>query len=274
MSNEKLKIYDMNLSVIEEIEVPEFMKCEYRPDVIKKAVTFQQSSKRQPYGADPLAGKRTSAHYHGRRRRERWSMMGRGMSRMARIHGKVGYLLWTARFVPQARKGRRVHPPKAEKVWIKKINKKELLLALKSALSATRNIKLLLKRGHKISENFNLTLPIVFEDKIENLKKTKDVLELIKKIGLEKEVERCKKVKIRSGKGKIRGRKYKKKKGILFIVSGNCDLIKAARKIAGVDVITADEIKDNIELLAPGAQAGRLTIISKSALLKLNEILK
>ncbi|MBU5678577.1 MAG: 50S ribosomal protein L4 [Candidatus Aenigmatarchaeota archaeon] len=274
MSEKKIKIYDINGNVKEEIELPEFMKFDYRPDVIKKVVTFQQSSKRQPYGADPLAGKRTSAHYHGRRRRERWSMMGRGMSRMARIHGKVGYLIWTARFVPQARKGRRAHPPKSEKVWIKKINKKELLIAIKSALAALRNIKLLKLRGHKIDENFSYDIPIIFEDSIENMKKTKEVVELIKKIGLEKEIERCKEVKERSGKGKSRGRRYKKKKGILFIVSSDCNLIKAGRKIAGVDVIKVDEIKDNLELLAPGSRAGRLAILSKSALLKLHEILK
>ncbi|MEM5812795.1 MAG: 50S ribosomal protein L4 [Candidatus Aenigmatarchaeota archaeon] len=274
MAEEKIKVYDINGNFKEEMELPEFMKSEYRPDVIKKVVTFQQSSKRQPYGADPLAGKRTSAHYHGRRRRERWSMMGRGMSRMARIHGKVGYLLWTARFVPQARKGRRAHPPKSEKVWIKKINKKELLLALRSALAATRNIKLLKLRGHKIDESFKYDLPIIFEDSIEILKKTKDVVALLKKIGLDKEIERCKEVKVRSGKGKSRGRRYKKKKGILFIVSGDCDLIKASRKIAGVDVVKVDDLKDNIELLAPGSKAGRLTILSKSAFLKLCDILK
>ncbi|MEM7816371.1 MAG: 50S ribosomal protein L4, partial [Candidatus Aenigmatarchaeota archaeon] len=252
---DKIKIYDINGNVKEEIELPEFMKFDYRPDVIKKIITFQQSSKRQPYGADPLAGKRTSAHYHGRRRRERWSMMGRGMSRMARIHGKVGYLLWTARFVPQARKGRRAHPPKSEKIWAKKINKKELLIAIKSALAAMRNIELLKLRGHKIDENFSYDVPIIFEDSIENLKKTKEVVELIKKIGLEKEIERCKEVKERSGKGKSRGRRYKKKKGILFIVSCDCNLIKASRKIAGVDVVKVDDIKDNVELLAPGSRA-------------------
>lgn len=274
MDEDRIKIYDLNGNLVGEIETPEFMKCEYRPDVIKKVVTFQQSSKRQPYGADPLAGKRTSAHYHGRRRRERWSMMGRGMSRMARIHGKVGYLLWTPRFVPQARKGRRAHPPKAEKIWTKKINRKELLLAIKSAISAMRDIKLIRKRGHKIDENFAYKTPIVFEDSIENLKKTKEVMELLKKIGLEKEVERCKEVKERSGKGKLRGRRYKKKRGLLFIVSKDCDLIKAARGLAGVDVIKVDEIEDNVELLAPGTHAGRLTIFSKSAIIKLEEILK
>jgi large subunit ribosomal protein L4e len=269
---EKLKVYDIDGNVLEEIEVPEFLRTEYRPEVIKKAVVFSQSSKRQPYGADPLAGKRTSAHYHGRRRRERWSMMGRGMSRMARIHGKVGYLLWRARFVPQAVKGRRAHPPKAEKNWIKKINKKELLLAVKSALSAIRNVNLVKKRGHKFEEN--MTLPIIIDDKIEKIKKTKEVVNILNKLGLAKEIERCKIKKIRSGKGKMRGRRYKKKKGILFIVSEDCDLKKSARKIPGVDVIEAEKIKESIEELAPGAMAGRLTIITKSALQKLSNLLR
>ncbi|MEM7826883.1 MAG: 50S ribosomal protein L4 [Candidatus Aenigmatarchaeota archaeon] len=267
MRDNNAKIYDINGSVKGEIKLPDFFSTEYRPDVIKKAVLAIQSSRRQPYGSDVLAGKRTSAHYHGRRRRERWTMMDRGMSRLARIHGKVGSLIWRARFVPHAVKGRRAHPPKTEKIWERKINKKEMMLAIKSALAAGCNINLIKKRGHKFSGE----LPIIFDTEVESINKTRTIFELLKKVGLEKEIERCKNVKIQGGKAKLRGRKYKKKRGLLIIVSRPCNLVKAAGNLPGVDVAIASEI--DAELLAPGCQAGRLTIFTKPALEYLSKVL-
>src|SRR3989338_4855614 len=111
------KIYDTTGNPLEEIKLPGVFSTPYRPDVIKRAVLAEQSAKRQPYGADPLSGKRTSAHYHGKRK-YRWAMMNKEMARMSRIHGKVGSLHFTARFAPQAVKGRQAHPPKAEKIWL------------------------------------------------------------------------------------------------------------------------------------------------------------
>ncbi|MCD6092396.1 MAG: 50S ribosomal protein L4 [Candidatus Aenigmarchaeota archaeon] len=259
------KIYDLNGNAKEEVKLPKVFDTPYRPDVIKKAVLSLQSSKRQAYGSDVLAGKRTSAHYHGLRR-YRWSMMGRGMSRMARIHGKVGYLLWRARFVPQAVKGRRAHPPKVEKKWEKKINEKEMMLAIRSALAACCNIELIKKRGHV----FDGELPIIFEKEFENLKTTKEVLDVLKKVGIEKELERSKKKKVVAGRGKMRNRKYKKKKGILIVVSKECSLMKAARNLPGVDVLSVEAV--DVESLAPGCHAGRLTIFTKPAIEMLDEV--
>ena len=118
------KLYNIDGTVKEEIQLPEVFSTPVREDVIKRVVLALQANKRQPYGADDLAGKRTSAHYHGRRR-YRFSMMNRSMSRIPRIHGKIGYMAWRARFAPHAVKGRRAHPPKPEKVWSQKVNQKE-----------------------------------------------------------------------------------------------------------------------------------------------------
>ncbi len=46
--------------------------------------------------------------------------------------------------------------------------------------------------------------------------------------------------------------------------------MKAARNILGMDVVKIDSL--NVELLAPGTHPGRLTIWSKSAFDKLEEI--
>ena len=257
------KVYDLEGKEVEEVKLPKVFSYAYRPDIIKKAVLASQANRRQPYGLDPLAGKRTSAHYHGKRK-YRWTMMNKEMARISRIHGKVGYLNFVARFVPQATKGRRAHGPKAEKIWSQKINDKERKTAIKSALAATANMELVKNRGHKIQ---NQMLPIIIVDSAEDIKKTKDVRNFLEKIGLKSELERCAIKKVRAGKGKMRGRKYTKKKGPLIVTSKNCSLLKAARNIAGVDAVAVNNV--NSELLAPGTHAGRLLIITKSALNKL-----
>ncbi|MDP3765100.1 MAG: 50S ribosomal protein L4, partial [Nanoarchaeota archaeon] len=70
--------------------------------------------------------------------------------------------------------------------------------------------------------------------------------------------------KIRAGKGKSRGRKYKKKKGPLVVVSKTDKLSRAVANMTGIDVV---EVKNlNAELLAPGAKAGRLTLWTQAAI--------
>ena len=270
MNGVKAKVFDLNGNAKEEMDLPSVFSTPYRPVLIKRAVHALQSMRRQAYGSDPMAGKRSSAGYHGLRD-NRFTMMNREMARMARIHGRSAsgtYLSYRARNVPQAVKGRKAHPPKAEKNWRQKINYKELLLSLKSALAGTVNPELIKSRGHK----FTGDLPIVVDDEFESLKKTRDVMDFFAKKNLIPEVDRCKNKKVRAGKGTMRGRRYKKKTGILIVVSRDCP-VKAVKNIAGVDVITVDELLAGMdtELLAPGCQAGRLTIYSKSAIKLLGE---
>jgi len=86
---------------------------------------------------------------------------------------------------------------------------------------------------------------------------------------LKEELDRAKKKKIRAGKGKRRGRKYKKKKSALIIVPEKCDLQKAARNIPGIEISLIKNL--NVEKLAPGNNPGRLTIFTKSAVEQLNK---
>src|SRR3989304_5307995 len=142
-----VKIYNLDETIKEEMKLPKVFSHEYRPDVIQRAVLAIQSHNRQPYGNNPLAGKRTSAHYHGFGRGY-GGMKNRETARMARIHGEGSPgLIMTARFVPQARKGRAAHPPKVEKIWSQKLNYKERRLAIKSAIAATALKDLVVKRG-------------------------------------------------------------------------------------------------------------------------------
>ncbi|MCD6241085.1 50S ribosomal protein L4, partial [Candidatus Bathyarchaeota archaeon] len=69
--------------------------------------------------------------------------------------------------------------------------------------------------------------------------------------------------------GKMRGRRYKQAKGPLIIVSESNGIMKAAKNLPGVDVVTVDNL--NVELLAPGTHPGRLTVWTQSAIEKLKE---
>ncbi|NJD75795.1 MAG: 50S ribosomal protein L4 [Candidatus Methanoperedens sp.] len=226
----------------------------YRPDLIKKAVLASQANRQQPYGPHMYAGMRTSA--------EGWGP-GRGVSRVARLKNSSK----SAR-IPQAVKGREAHPPKPETDRTEKINDKERNKAIKSAIAATADPQIVKKRGHQ----FSAQLPLIAVDDLSSLTKTKDVKSFMEAVHVWDDIERAKVKTIRAGKGKLRGRKYKKSKSILIVTAEDKGLIKAARNLSGVDVITHDQL--NAELLAPGSYAGRLTIYTESAISKLEEAIK
>jgi len=171
---------------------------------------------------------------------------------------------WVGAFAPGTVGGRKAHPPKASKNWTKKINKKERRKAIRSAIAATLS-KELVGKNHIIPDNY----PFIIENKLESLKKTKQVRDVLKKIGLGKELERVSEKTIRSGKGKKRGRKYKSKTGPLIIVSKDCNLLKAAKNIAGINVIIVKSL--NAKSLAPSASPGRLAIWTQDAVKELED---
>ncbi|MCZ7398796.1 MAG: 50S ribosomal protein L4 [Candidatus Methanoperedens sp.] len=226
----------------------------YRPDLIKKAVLAAQANRQQPYGPHMYAGLRTSA--------EGWGP-GRGVSRVARL--KNGSK--SAR-IPQAVKGREAHPPKPEKDRTEKINDKERKKAIRSALAATGNLELVTKRGHK----FSAQLPLIAVDNLAALTKTKDVKSFLEAAKVWDDIERAKDTTIRAGRGKLRGRRYKNTKSILIVTAEDNGIAKAARNLAGVDIVIFDQL--NTELLAPGTHAGRLTIFTESAIAKLEEAMQ
>ena len=103
------------------IELPTVFQTPLRPDVIKRAVLAEQSWKRQPKGVSPLAGRLVAV--------ENWGP-GRGAARVPRMKGSRTHSAQRAAFIPMARGGHKAHPPRAEKIIIEKINRKEHKLAL------------------------------------------------------------------------------------------------------------------------------------------------
>ena len=174
-----------------------------------------------------------------------------------------------AAFVPQAIGGRKAHPPRVNTIYHEKINRKERILAIRSAIAATANEELVSQRGHQISELDQI--PFVVDDELETIKRTKETREIFKDLGIMDDIVRAKKGrKIKSGKGKLRGRKYRTPKGPLVVVGSDRGISLGARNHAGVDVVEVNNV--NAELLAPGTQAGRLTIYTKSAIEKLGDL--
>jgi large subunit ribosomal protein L4e len=264
-----VNIYSLNGKVVGKVKLPEVFNTEYRPDLIQRAVVTLQSQRRQPYGVSELAGMQTSAAYFGRRRDAYRMTINRGMSRLPREKTGGGGL-GRVRMVPQSVGGRRAHPSKKEKNFEKKINNKEYKYALKSSLAALTKKELALARGHKVPETIK-EIPLIIEDKFEKLNKTKEVMKVLNAIGLENELSRAKEKKVRAGKGKMRGRKYKKKKSLLIVVNEDKGIISGGRNIPGVDVIKLNDL--NVELLAPGTHAGRLSLWTKGAIENINKII-
>jgi len=112
-------------------------------------------------------------------------------------------------------------------------------------------------RGHKIPKEF----PFVVENKIEGLSKTKEVTNVLEKLGFSDEISRTEKRKIRAGKGRLRGRRYQSKKSLLIVISKDSKIMQSASNIQGVDIVNVRNL--NAELLAPGAKPGRVTLWTK-----------
>ncbi len=235
-----------------------------RPDIVKRAVLSIRSKNRQSYGAQERAGKKHVTRWRKRNNAYR-SQKGRGQARTPRkiMHAR-GMQLWgEGAEAPNTRGGRRAHPPKPEKDFTEEINNKERRKAIRSAITATTKPELV-QEHHR----YDGELPLISEE-LEEIEKTSDLQAHLEELGLEEELERTKRKKVRSGKGKNRGRKYVRRVGPLVVTAENNDITKAASNIPGVEATTVEQL--NAEKLAPSTEPGRLTVWSQNAIEKLEE---
>ncbi|MGI0058480.1 MAG: 50S ribosomal protein L4, partial [Nitrosotalea sp.] len=124
-------------------------------------------------------------------------------------------------------------------------------------------------RGHKVDkiESF----PVVISDQVESVVKSKDLVKVLDALNLSQDVDRLKnRLKGRSGKPSLRGRKTKVGKSILLVVKDSTKLAKAAHSLLGVDAIDVKNL--SVLDLAPGAQPIRLTVFSKGAIEEIAKI--
>ncbi|MEM4326502.1 MAG: 50S ribosomal protein L4 [Candidatus Pacearchaeota archaeon] len=252
---------------LKEIEYPSFFCKEIREDIVSKVLEAKKT--KQLYSPFFLAGKQHSASGKISHRRHVWrSGYGRGISRIPRkiLLRRGNQFNWVGAEVSSTRGGRRAHPPKSSLSKDKKINKKEMKIALQSALSATANKKKILSKYISLCEEDVKNIPIIVESKIVNMK-TRDFVSSLKKILGERLFEiAIKRKKIRKGKGKMRGRKYRKSAGALIVTSSE---EKIKTKLIDSKKVNTLGVQD----LAKGG-LGRIVIYTENAIKELEKRLK
>ncbi len=255
---EKVNVYSLEGKKKGLIDKPKIFELNPRIDLIQAVSANSQSRNKQAQGRDKRAGLRNTA--------EGWGT-GHGMSRTPRLKGSGYNTARQAGRVPFAKGGRRAHPIKNEKNFKKKINKRINKQSIISAIAASTD-KSWIQKGGFIFENIP-EIPLVVDDKIQTIKKTARIYSILCNLGLETDLVKIKKSKkIRAGKGKSRGRKYKKKKGVLIVIKDDFGIIKASRNIPGTDVIRVENL--SIKTLTPGGTSGRLILWTQSAFNELN----
>ncbi len=257
----KIPVLTLAGSKTKDAELPEQFNEPIREDIIYKAVRVVQANKRQKYGASFKAGNKYSS-YTSKRRRAYRGTYGFGISRTPRkiLTRRGRRLYWVGATAPNTVGGRRSHPPKPEKEFAKSINLKERRKAIRSAIAATVDKETVAARTSTAPPEF----PFIVKDELCKVQKTKELREKLEKLGFSAELERSQSRKIRAGKGTLRGRRYKVKKSILFVVKEKCPLQLAVKNLLGMDIAIVDKL--NAELLAPGAVPGRLTLWTEGAI--------
>ncbi|MFQ5553221.1 MAG: 50S ribosomal protein L4 [Thermoplasmata archaeon] len=247
-------LYSIKGKPVKAVDLPPVFEHEVRVDAIRRAVTAFQANRRQPYGPGPKAGLRHSVEWWGK---------GRGVSRVPRLKGRGG----RGAQAPGTVGGRRAHPPRPDRKWRKKLNKKERRLARASALAATADPTRVRGRGHLFPKD--LSVPVVLETKVEELTDTAEALELFQRLGVDEDLARASKRKVRAGRGTMRGRRYRRPKGPLLVLTRQSVGRRAFGNLPGVEVQHPQAL--NAEVLAPGGMPGRLTLFSEKALDELGE---
>merc|ERR1712203_983001 len=113
--------------------------------------------------------------------------------------------------------------------------------------------------------------PLVVSDGVESVQKTKQALDVLKKIGCTEELQRVlDSKKVRAGKGKMRNRRYTMRRGPLVVYNEDNGIVRSMRNIPGVETACVDRL--NLLKVAPGGVFGRFLIFTEGAFKKLNEI--
>jgi large subunit ribosomal protein L4e len=250
----KVKAIQLDGTESDEIQLPAVFDTPYRPEVIHKVYVNVLSHSYQRQGRYPAAGEMVSAESRN---------TGLGIARLARARGEGFPRAGQAAGVAGVKHGRVAHPPESWKIIYKKINHKEKQLGLCSAIAATAKKELVLQRGHKIGNE--LKLPLVVSNEIESIAKTKDLKNVLIRLGLGDDIARASLArKARSGTPRRRGRSTRSGTSALIIVGNDSKLVRLSQSITGVDI---KHVKDlNMLDLVPGSKPIRLTIFSEHAI--------
>ena len=144
-----------------------------------------------------------------------------------------------------------------------------------SALAASAAAPLLLARGHQIMSVPEVPLVVdsaLFEAGA--IARTSAALTILRAVGAGADIEKVKKSKkLRAGKGKLRGRRHRQRRGPLVVFDPEVDgkeLITAFRNIPGVESSPVTAL--NLLQLAPGGHLGRFIVWTSAAFKALDDI--
>ncbi|GAB2215978.1 hypothetical protein Droror1_Dr00023744 [Drosera rotundifolia] len=252
---------DMSVDTPLTVPLPDVMKAPIRPDLLNFVHSNISKNSRQPYAVSRRAGHQTSA--------ESWGT-GRAVSRIPRVPGGGTHRAGQGAFGNMCRGGRMFAPTKIWRRWHRRVNVNMKRYAIVSAIAGSAVPALVIARGHRVEGVPEL--PLVVSDAAEGVEKTKDAINVLKKVGAYEDAEKAKKsLAIRAGKGKMRNRRYVSRKGPLIVYSTEgAKIVKAFRNLTGVDVCHVERL--NLLKLAPGGHVGRFVVWTKSAFEKLDEI--
>jgi large subunit ribosomal protein L4e len=142
-------------------------------------------------------------------------------------------------------------------------------------LAASSVPALLLARGHQVSTVPEV--PLVINSEVfagAAIARTSAALGLLNSVGAGADISKVKASrKLRAGKGKLRGRRHRQRRGPLVVYSpleDGKELAKAFRNISGVETCSVYAL--NLLQLAPGGHLGRFVIWTSSAFKALDEI--
>jgi len=231
-----------------------------RLDVVQQVHKSIAKNKRQPYAVSEKAGHQTSA--------ESWGT-GRAVARIPRVGGSGTHRSGQAAFGNMCRGGRMFAPTKTWRKWHVKVNQNQRRYAVVSALAASALPSLVLARGHRIEQVEEV--PLVVSADTEKISKTKEAVALLKTLGAHADVVKVSNTrKLRAGKGKMRNRRYRQRRGPLVVYGEDQGISKAFRNLPGVEVANVHRL--NLLQLAPGGHLGRFIIWTEGAFKLLDEI--
>ncbi len=238
--------------------MPAVFTAPIRNDIVHFVHSNIAKNRRQARGVKENAGHQTAA--------ESWGT-GRAVSRIPRVGGSGTHRSGQAAFGNMCRGGHMYSPLKTYRKWNTKVNQTQKRHATASALAASAVGPLLLARGHRLDV---AEVPLVVDALA--VEKTSSLIKALVALGLEDELRRVSdSKKIRTGRGKLRNRRYVIKRGPLIVHNdGEEAVARAARNIGGVD--SANVHRLNLLQLAPGGNLGRLIVWTKSAFDALNSV--
>merc|ERR1711887_49532 len=153
--------------------------------------------------------------------------------------------------------------------WYRKVNVTQRRYATVSAIAATALPALAMAKGHRVEQVPEF--PLVVEDSVQSLTKTKDAVSVLRKTNAWADVERVKASRrSRAGRGKMRNRRNVQKRGPLVIYAKDDGMTLAFRNIPGVTLLPVDKL--NLLKLAPGGHVGRFCIWTASAFKALDTV--